>query len=264
MIEKAVNFLKRRFDRFKVNQFYDILNEIKKLLNIEKVEHGKQLLDKKFILWKHKRRHKWEEIDEYFPVNDILPTELSTKRKKKRRKLECILNGIKIPINENHWNLREGVIHNMLRKENIDELFLWNVFLRSRKRKKARLKPFIYGEIFEFAVEKEEELERVLKKNDTMRNILDLRICCDIPLEKKKKYKIKFKFKDKRKSCENFDPIENFFEVSKRMKKKLLLEIFNLFKKKMKMNSECYQLISEEQLNDERKLIQQENISCEV
>jgi hypothetical protein len=50
MNEKAINLLKRRFDRFKVNQFYDNLYEIKKLLNIEKMEYGIQLLDKKFIL----------------------------------------------------------------------------------------------------------------------------------------------------------------------------------------------------------------------
>jgi hypothetical protein len=44
LIAKAVNFLKRRFDQFKVNQIYDNLIEIKKLLNIEKVGYGIQLL----------------------------------------------------------------------------------------------------------------------------------------------------------------------------------------------------------------------------
>jgi hypothetical protein len=69
-------------------------------------------------------------------MNNILKTELATKRKKKRRKLECILNLIKIPINENHWKLKEDVIFNMLKKETIDELFQWNILLRRGKGKK--------------------------------------------------------------------------------------------------------------------------------
>jgi hypothetical protein len=40
--------------------------------------------------------------------------------------------------------------------------------IKERKRKKARLKPFIYGEIFEYTVEKEEELKQILKKHDTI------------------------------------------------------------------------------------------------
>jgi hypothetical protein len=48
------------------------------------------------------------------------------------------------------------------------------------------------------------------------------------------------------------------------MKKKLLLEKFELFKKKMKKHSEICQLSSKKQFNDEEKSIEQENMFCEV
>jgi hypothetical protein len=99
------------------------------------------------------------------------------------------LNLIKIPIDENYWKLKEGIIYNMVRKENIDEMFLWSMILRSRRKKKAKLKPYLYGKIFEFTIEKKEELKQVLKKRDVIRRILDLRISCDIQLEKKKKFR---------------------------------------------------------------------------
>jgi hypothetical protein len=91
MIEKAINFLKRKFDRFKINQFYENLSDVKKYLYFEKVDYGIQLLDKKFILWKHKKKSKWKEMAEYFPVSNIVKTELSTNRKRKEGNLKSLL-----------------------------------------------------------------------------------------------------------------------------------------------------------------------------
>jgi hypothetical protein len=142
MIEKAINFLKRKFDRFKTYQFYENLSEVKKLLNIEKVDYGIQLLDKKFILLKHKKKSKWKEMAEYFLVSNIIKTELSMKKKTKKRKFDIIVNLLNIPLFDD-WRMKEGIIYQIIKKENIDELFLWNIFLRSKKKRKIRLKPYI-------------------------------------------------------------------------------------------------------------------------
>jgi predicted transcriptional regulator len=57
------------------------------------------------------------EIGEYFTSNNIVKTELSIRRKRKRRKLEIILNIIKIPIVENHWKMKEEIIYRISGKE---------------------------------------------------------------------------------------------------------------------------------------------------
>lgn len=87
-----------------------------------------------------------------------------------------------------------------------------------------------------------------------IRKILDLRICCDIQLEKKKKFKVKFKFKDAEKTCKYFDPFERFFEISRRMKKKFMIEKLKLFEKKLKKKSKINQEISEKYQSEEFKL----------
>jgi hypothetical protein len=138
------------------------------------------------------------------------------------------------------------------------------MFLRCKKKRKARLKPFLYGKIFELTVEREEEAKQVLKKRDVIREILDLRIYCDIQFEKKKKYKVKFKFRDKDKMYKYFNPFGKIFEISKRMKRKFVDEKFNIIKKKLKMveNPEDNLIIFEERIFDNLKSVEQENENC--
>jgi hypothetical protein len=50
IIEKAINFLKRRFDRFKYKKSFDELSEIIRTLKIGEVDYGVQFEDEKFII----------------------------------------------------------------------------------------------------------------------------------------------------------------------------------------------------------------------
>jgi hypothetical protein len=92
----------------------------------------------------------------------MIKIELSIRRKRKRKKLDVFINLLKISLC-NEWRMKEGVIYQIIGKENIDELFLWNMFVRIKTKRKIRLKPYIFGKIFEFSIEKKKVLEEIVK-----------------------------------------------------------------------------------------------------
>jgi hypothetical protein len=60
IVEKAINFLKRKFDRFKLFGPEESILNVKEKLFIDKVDYGVQMKDNKFILWVHKRKRRWK------------------------------------------------------------------------------------------------------------------------------------------------------------------------------------------------------------
>jgi hypothetical protein len=60
IIEKAVNFLKRRFDRFKHKYTFDELSELIKILGTDRNEFGVENSGNKFTIWKSKTQKKKE------------------------------------------------------------------------------------------------------------------------------------------------------------------------------------------------------------
>jgi hypothetical protein len=75
------------------------------------------------------------------------------------------------------------------------------------------------GKVLEFSVQDEEKFEFYLNKKAIARNILDLRISCVLQLKKKKKYKVKFKVRNNKRKTNQSYLVDEFFVVSKRMKK---------------------------------------------
>jgi hypothetical protein len=71
IIEKAVSFLRRKFDRFKPDKREDDYMTMKKVLKVERNEYGIQKKKGKFILWKHGRGSIWKVLGTYTPNDDI-------------------------------------------------------------------------------------------------------------------------------------------------------------------------------------------------
>jgi hypothetical protein len=51
IIEKAINFLRRRFDQLKHKKSFDKLSETVKILKTDENDYGFQMYDDKFVIW---------------------------------------------------------------------------------------------------------------------------------------------------------------------------------------------------------------------
>jgi hypothetical protein len=79
IIEKAVNFLRRRFDRFKHKYDFDELSEMIKILKIDKYDFGIENNGSKFIIWKKRKGNRWKVFAELFKNCNIAKTKLKVK-----------------------------------------------------------------------------------------------------------------------------------------------------------------------------------------
>jgi hypothetical protein len=114
-IEKTVEFLRWRPDNIEVNQ-HDIVK-----LKLENNSYGIQSAENAFIIWKYKV--KWQPLAKYFiKDNIILSYLLFQKRKKRRRKLDSLINLFLKTDMFSHFLMKRNVIYNILNKENLNEM----------------------------------------------------------------------------------------------------------------------------------------------
>jgi hypothetical protein len=66
VIQKAVNFLRRKLDRFRYRKFYAELSKLIKILGIGKNEYGVQDDCRNFVIWKKRKNGRWRKYEEYW------------------------------------------------------------------------------------------------------------------------------------------------------------------------------------------------------
>jgi hypothetical protein len=86
------------FDRFKFKNYCEELSEVKKILNAKDTGYGLQFADKKYIILKYKHKSHWRITCEYYPVNFIIRTEISTKKTEKKVKTRNNCKFVGIPL----------------------------------------------------------------------------------------------------------------------------------------------------------------------
>jgi hypothetical protein len=96
IIEKAINFLRRKFDCFKHKKPFDELSKLIKILGIWKNEYGIQDVDEKFVIWKKKRNERWKEYASYWQNLNLIKTKLIVNWKKRRRRIDAIVNLLEV------------------------------------------------------------------------------------------------------------------------------------------------------------------------
>jgi hypothetical protein len=91
-IEKEINYLRRKVDRFRIwKEVFSNMKEIVDELDLENTQYAVQLKENNYLLWKFKK--KWRLIAEVnFKYNTIKTEFKLTGRKKKRRKLNILAN----------------------------------------------------------------------------------------------------------------------------------------------------------------------------
>jgi hypothetical protein len=114
---------------------------------------------------------------------------------------------------KNVWKMKE---------ESLNELLFWNRCIRSRKKRKTKMKSYLEGGNVEFSILKKEQIGKIFRKRIIIKEIIDLRVGCDLQLEKKKcKAKIKWKGKSSEKAPEIIN--EKYFEISDKYLRKFEL-----------------------------------------
>jgi hypothetical protein len=116
---------------------------------------------------------------------------VNARKNKRRKKLNQIINLLRLPLAERAWKLQEGIIYEIIKEENLYNLILWNENLRNRKKKRNKLKQFLEGKVMEAMIDENEQKGILFAKEIIAIKIIDLRLSSDLQLEKKKKYKVK-------------------------------------------------------------------------
>jgi hypothetical protein len=125
IIEKAVNFLRRRFDRFKHKYDFDELSEMIKILKIDKYDFGFENNGNKFVIWKKRKGSGWEAFAELYKNCNIVKTRLKVKWKERRRKVNLIISLMEAFIKEFGWKAKEGYVWNLINQGSVNEFYLW-------------------------------------------------------------------------------------------------------------------------------------------
>jgi hypothetical protein len=92
LIEKAINFLRRRFDRFEHKNTFDELSELIKISKINENEFGVENDGKKFNIWKKRKVNEWKVYAEFYSNYNLIKTKMKVKWKKRRRKINSIVS----------------------------------------------------------------------------------------------------------------------------------------------------------------------------
>jgi hypothetical protein len=209
-IEKAVNFLKRRFDRFKHKSIFDVLSDLIKILNVENNEFGLENVGRKFIIWKKRKGQRWKQYAEIFNNCKLVKTRLKVKWKKRRRRIDSIISLLKEFIREFGSKTKAGFIWNLINKRSLQEFYLWRKYHENAKEKR-KVKEFLLGRMICC------DLSEVNLPEDI--NVLDCNmICC---LKNQKWRKFKFKFKKRKRKWKQSEAFEEVFTLSKKEKIRL-------------------------------------------
>jgi hypothetical protein len=120
-IEKTVEYLHWKVDHWRPDNIEVNQHDLVKL-KIEKNSYGIQSVENIFIIWKHKV--KWQPLAKYFIKDNIIISYMSFQKKKKRRKLDSLINLFLKTNMFNHYLMERNVIYNVLNKENLNEMMI--------------------------------------------------------------------------------------------------------------------------------------------
>jgi hypothetical protein len=136
IIEKAISFLRRKFDRFKPDRNLDDFITMKKILKIGQNRYVFQKRERKYILWKQGRCSRCKIIVSYMLDIDSITAKWSFKVKKKKKELSCLVELLKALEKNKEWSLKGDVILDIINESNFIEMFLWKEFWRAVKFRK--------------------------------------------------------------------------------------------------------------------------------
>jgi hypothetical protein len=204
IIEKAVNFLRRRFDRFKFNRDFDELSKISEMLKVDKTDYGFENLIDRYVIWKKERNKEWTKMAEYYFKNKIIKTKLKVKWKKRRRKIYLIISLMKKFIENWGWRAKPGNLWNVINQNTLKEFYLWNLSCRNNLAVKKR--EFLKGRKF--------KCDQNASSIHDVENVISCNFRCNLRCEKEDKFI--FRFKRKRRKCNQLDAFKEFFMLSKK------------------------------------------------
>jgi hypothetical protein len=91
IIEKAVNFLRRKIDRFRLGKNFDELSESIKILSLHENEFGLQCEGNDYNVWKRRKKGIWKWYASFYKNWRLINTKLIINWKKKRRRINLVL-----------------------------------------------------------------------------------------------------------------------------------------------------------------------------
>jgi hypothetical protein len=104
-----------------------------------------QLINDKYLIWETNAESKEKVLGEFNSKLNMINTKWVIKRKRRRKKLNIIVNLIEAFQKENRWNFKEIAVFNLLNKDNLEKMYLWLKFIRIRKKERFKLKEFLIG-----------------------------------------------------------------------------------------------------------------------
>jgi hypothetical protein len=106
---------------------------------------------------------------------------------------------------ERKWEINKG---------DIEELYLWLKFIRTRKKQEVKPKEFLIGRKLICDIEKESETN--INGGDAIRinGTVKVTICCDLKYERWKKFRFKFRMKG---NSNQLKMLNNLIKISKKM-----------------------------------------------
>lgn len=123
-------------------------------------------------------------------------------------------------ISECKCRLKEDVIYNLVNDTNVNEMFLWMNHVRTRKKRKRKMKDFLLGRIFNFNVQDIDLEYEADGMKIHLEKKVELMINCSLEYEKRRKFKFKIKFKD-REIGNRLLQLKEIFIISKNLERKL-------------------------------------------
>jgi hypothetical protein len=219
IIEKAISFLRRKFDRFKPDNRENDYTTMGKTMKIDKKQFGIQKKEGKFILWKHGRGSIWKIVGKYCPTRNLITTRWTTRFKKKRKELSCLVNLIKILETINEWQFKGDAIFNIINENNFNEMFVWKEFWKRNGFKKKQLRSFLMGR--ELILRSNGQAVEDSFGNEVIKVKDVFNACFRGSLEFEYLKKFRFKFEGKNCDANNqLDMFEEFIEMKGARKKK--------------------------------------------